>query len=63
MRCFICNFNAEETPGTDNHVFVDPLTEKEICQACYDAAHEAILDFEDEGGLVEPSSDSGAAVS
>ena len=46
MRCYICNFNAEETPGTNNHVFVDPILEKEICQECYDVALESVLEQE-----------------
>ena len=46
MRCYICNFNAEETPGTNNHVFLDKTDGKEICQECYDIALESVLEQE-----------------
>lgn len=56
MKCQTCNHDSmhveqlgfmDEFPDKYNPVFLDQKTGKYICQRCYDASMDSLLEFED----------------
>ncbi len=61
MRCYICDFLPEDNPGTNNMVFIDRKTDREICQICWEEALSANLEFEEK--KIEPTGPVSSTVS